>query len=207
MTAVAHRKFMIETVFAPDGTVLREQNGRKIMFTEAEVEAERTAAFSAGRREEHARGEKQIADALNGFTSTARAVLSTFDAEARALREEAAALAMAAAKAVAGAALDQFGEARVRAALEEALDGLRSAPRLVVRLPSDSAERLRLELERVASDQGFSGALVVRPDPAFQAGDLALEWGDGAIRLERAEALARVEEILTRALSQASHGA
>lgn len=201
MSAV--RKYAFDTVFAPDGAILRDGKGFRTQYNSEEVEAERRTAFEEGRREETARAEGEAASAAERLAASAAAILGRLNQECESLRREAAALAMAAARKAAGAALDAFGEERILAAVAETMDALRHAPRLIIRVPTNSYSALRPRLEELARQSAYAGAVVVREDPALAAADVTLEWAEGLIAFDQESLFARVDEIITRSLDGA----
>ena len=82
----AARKFAYETVFAPDGAILRDPSGFRSQFTADEVEAERRRAFEEGRHVETVQAEKSAADAFERFAASAAIVVERLEAECTALR-------------------------------------------------------------------------------------------------------------------------
>jgi flagellar assembly protein FliH len=199
----AARKYAFDTVFAPDGAILRDGKGFRTQYNADEVEAERRTAFEEGRRVETARAESEAAGAAEQLAASAAAILSRLNRECDSLRQEAAALAMAAARKAAGAALEAFGEERILAAVAETMDALRHAPRLIIRVPTNSYATLRPRLEDLAQQSAYAGAVVVREDPALAAADVTLEWAEGLIAFDQENLFARVDEIITRSLDGA----
>jgi flagellar assembly protein FliH len=195
MTAI--RKFAYDTVFDPNGAIVRGADGFRTQFTADEVAAARNAAFAEGRQA----GEQDVLRALETLAASMAGVLGRLDEECRTLRDEAAAIALAAARKLAGAALDACGEERVLTAVEDTMETLRAAPRLVVRLAPALAETLGERLTETARTHGFDGALSVRADPSIQHGDITLDWAEGAIAYDREAAFARIDDLITRALS------
>lgn len=194
------RKYAFDTVFDASGAVLRE-GARTKSFTIEEVEAERAAAYAAGRDDEVARAQRQTADAAAKIAAAAHDLVSSLTADRKAMLTDAAHLALAAAGAASGAALDQFGHARVVAALDAAFEGFVGAPRVVVRVSPALAD-VRTQLEDTAREHGFDGALVVRADASVRLGDVTIDWGEGSIAHDSAEALARIESLVKGALSR-----
>src|SRR5215467_12844089 len=131
------RKFAFDTEFTPDGAILRDA-AKKI--TPEEIEAQSAAAYQKGKHDAVAQAERETAAALQGLADAASAIVTRLDAESRAMREEAARVAIVAAKKIAGAALDSFGVHRAANAIEAAMDSLRHQPRLVVKLSPEAAE-------------------------------------------------------------------
>ncbi len=194
-------RFMFDTEFAPDGTIVREAGRAVALFTQEEVEAACAQAHAAGKADALVQAEKRTGDAYAALAKAVERLLSGLEREAVALREEAAALALCAARAVAGEALDRFGAERAEAIISEAMDSLRHGPRLIVRLPAPMADLMLPRLEAAAARAGFAGALLVRPDPALKAGDVSLDWTDGLIAHDRDAAFRRVDEIVQGALA------
>lgn len=198
MTATV-RRYAFDTEFDATGAVVR-QGARTRSYSIEEVEQERATAFAAGRNDEVARAQAQVAQAVSAIAQATQDLTRAVAAERRAMLADAAALALAAARKTAGAALDAYGIARVQAVLEDAFESLVGAPRVIVRL-SPALEDARALLEETARANGFDGALLVRADPAIALGDVTLDWGEGAVVHDQAEALRRIEDAVTRGLA------
>jgi flagellar assembly protein FliH len=197
--AIAIRRYAFETVFDTDGAILSE-GVKAPMYSATDLERERAAGFEAGRLSETARAEAEAAAALADIAQSVARLSERTMEDRRSMAEDAARLALVAARKTAGVALDAFGEDRVIAALDTAFESFVHAPRLVVRV-GDGIETLRTRLEGVARDHGFAGALVVRVEPGLQRGDVSIDWGEGAMAIGSEDAFARMEEIVAAALS------
>lgn len=189
------RKYAFETIFSPEGEILRDAQGARRVFTAEEVEAERAAAYEAGRNDQLAAAQLQIAAELARANAALARIVGSYQAEMRRTRDGAAELAIAAARAAAGSAVEAFGDARIRTVLEGVLAEALPAPRLVVRISPEAADRLRPEAERLADDHGFTGAIQVRADASIGQGDVKIDWGEGLIALDLTQAL---DEIASR---------
>jgi len=190
MTTV--RKFGFERVFSPTGEVLRDGEGHRTIFTQAEVDALCAEARKAGETSAMAESERLAAAAANALAKQAQLLLARLHEEALALREEAVELAMATGKALAGSALQHFGEERALALAQETLANLRAAPRLSARIPPAAMERLGPRLQAAADAAGLGEGLQVRADPAARPGDITLEWSEGRVRVALEELEARL---------------
>jgi len=133
------RKYAFETEFTADGTVLSTAPKK---FTAEEMEAERKLGYERGSQDATAQAERQAAAALQALAATAKSLLGQLENERNEMRAEAARLSLAAAKVIAGNALDAFGAERAASAIEAAMDALRHQPRLIIRLPPKDAETL-----------------------------------------------------------------
>lgn len=203
---MAARKFAFDTEFAPDGTILNDATSGARRFTPDEVETARAAAYAQGKDDATAAAERAAAAALSEIAASAGALLQTMATESQAMRTDAAQLALVAARKIAGAALDAFGEARALGAIEAAMESLRHGPRLIIRTPQHMADALKPRIEEMAAEHGFGGAIVVRPDANLKAGAVVLDWTDGVVRIDPAEIAERIDALITTALAGAATG-
>ena len=117
------------------------------------------------------------------------------------MRAEAARVAMAAAQKIAGAALDGFGIERAAQAVEAAMDSLRHQPRLVVKLPPDMVEQLKPRITEMCETHAYASAVLVRGEPGLKTGEVSIDWSDGVITMDPADATRRIEELIDAALA------
>lgn len=192
------RKFAFDTEFAPDGAILSHAPKK---LGPDEVEAERAGAYERGKQDAVAKAEQQTAAAAEALAKTAAMLLTRLDGESRAMREEAARIAMAAARKIAGAALDAFGEERAAAAIESAMDALRSQPRLIVRLHPDIAAKLAPRITELSEKHAYAGAVLVRPEANLRAADITIDWSDGVVSLSAEDTADRITALIDAALA------
>ncbi len=194
------RKFVFDTEFAPDGAILTNAPKR---MTDEEIAAEVAAAYERGKQDALAQAERQTAAALEALAGAASAVLTRLDAESRAMREEAARVALSAARKIAGAALDQFGEARVVQAVESAMDALRHQPRMVVKLAPEAVEALKPRIDEMREAHGYASTVLVRGQQGLGKGEVVIDWSDGVVSSSPQEAEARITALIEAALASA----
>lgn len=152
----------------------------------AEIESIQTMALSA------------IGQAL---TSAAPALAQV----AQLHRQQAAELALTAARVVSASALDRHPEAPLQAALEALGQEIDASPRLVIRT-GDLTEATHARLQQLCADAGFSGIVAFRTEPGMAAAAFQLEWADGRAAFDPEEAFARMSEALNSALAaEAGH--
>jgi flagellar assembly protein FliH len=77
---------------------------------------------------------------------------------------------------------------------------VRSAPHVVVRLASGLVESASSRLMKLAEARGYTGRLVLLPEPGLAADDCRIEWADGGVTRERAAIEARIHEAVARYL-------
>jgi len=195
------KRFAFDREYAPDGTVLRDGDRIRKVFTEAELQAAADEAAEEARRGEEAQAAAAAADALRQIAGRLQAVIARMDAESAAMREDASRLAVTAARIIAGAALDRFGEETIEACAREALSDLRGEPRVSVRVAPHLADSVAQRLYEQAEMMGFDGAVVVRADEEIMGGDCVLEWRSGAIERTAASIEARISEAVAKWLA------
>ena len=200
------RKYAFDTEFTADGKIVREgAAGVKSRYTPEEVEAERKAAYEKGKQDATAQAERDAAAALKRLAEAAETTLSRLDHESRDMREEAARVAVAAARKIAGLALEGFGVESAQGAIEAAMDALRHQPRLLVKLPPAMAEQLRDRVEEMRLSHAYDGSILIRDDAKLAAGEVVIDWTDGAISLNPEDTAARIDALVEAALKGA-HG-
>lgn len=192
-------KFDFDTEFDENGEILREGESYKRFFTQDDVDAARMWGVEEGREMEEGR----CADALQAVASQMQLILARLAGESEALRQSAAMLAIAAARKIAGAALDSYPLETINQLAAEAVADLRSEPKLSVRCNPELVEELAERLEKTARDAGFDGAIMVRGEDGMMHADVRLEWGAGAIERSASEIDARLNEIVERWLASA----
>lgn len=192
------RRYAFDTEFAPDGAIV---SAPPKPLTPEEVEAERQAAYKRGTQDAVAQAERAAAAALESLADAASAIVTRLDAESASMRAEAARIAMAAARKIAGVALDAYGEERAAAAVEAAMDALRHQPRLVIRLSPDAADVLKPRIEEMAATHAYAGAVLVRAQPGMAKGDVVIDWSDGVVTMKPEDAAARIDALIEAALA------
>lgn len=191
------RKYAFDTEFAPDGAIVREARA-----SPEQLKAECDAAYERGKQDATAQAERRTAAALEALANAASAILTRLEAESRAMRNEAATIALLSARQIAGAALQAYGDERAAVAIEAAMDALRHQPRLVVKLAPEAAEALKPRITAMSENHAYAGAILVRGEPGMSAGAVSIDWSDGVIILDPEEAAARVQALVDAALAQ-----
>lgn len=202
MTAAA-QKYAFRPIGETDAPLRRGGPATRAQLTEADLAAAREEGLQRGRQEAAQATDRATAEALRAIARMMQMMLSGLATEAQNLRGDALDVAMTAAQLMAGHALDQFGTEAVEGFLTDAVSQLRDVPRLVVKVTPELVEDIAPRLEQAARDAGFDGQVVVRPDPAAQAGDVTLEWAEGSIHHDRASSFAAIEAAAERWLAAA----
>ena len=202
------RPFAFDTEFASDGEIMRTGAvfaPTKRAYLPAEVEALVAQARFEGREAALAEVDSLQAMAVVAIAEAVSAAMPTLASIAQTHREQSAELALAAARVVAGAALDLFPAGPLQAAIEALGQEIDASPRLVIRARGlDDA--VKVKLQAICVDAGFSGLIAFRDEPGLASAAFQLEWADGRADFDPAEAAARMGEALTAALAaEAGH--
>jgi flagellar assembly protein FliH len=201
MSAAPLPRFSFDTVFDGEGVVVSSAPRPKRHYTPEEVEAVRAQAYAEGERSVTALAEMHAAAALHSVSTSVTAALPLLAHAAHAHRAESAELALAAARKIADAALDQFPTAAAEAALVALAREIEAAPRLVVRAAPELIERLQPALDRVAEACGYPGQIIVKSDPEAAPAAFVFDWGEGRAAFDPEEAAERVAAALRTALA------
>lgn len=185
------KKFTFDTEFHADGDrrAPSAQARQKQTLTIEELESLKTLARHEGENGATAR----IAAAVEALAAQVRTALDESHAEVEALRNEAAAIALAMAKKIAPAALAALPAGDVEVALRQAMHQAIGEPRITLRAAPVVIEALKGRLDEIAHEEGYEGRVLIAEDAHMQGGDCRIEWrGGGAERSEQ-----MIEEALT----------
>lgn len=194
-------KFSFDTEFDATGGVAFQPPRPKRAFTPDEVEEIRKAATAEGEKAGLASVAAEQARALAIIAAACTQALPRLAEVAHEHRVGAATLALACGRRIADAALEQFPEAPLQAALDALAREIESAPRLVVAAAPDVAAKLQAVLNETAARIGYTGAIQVRADAGFGPCAFTLDFGDGSAAYDPAAAAQRVTQALEAALA------
>jgi flagellar assembly protein FliH len=201
MTDSAPRKFGFDTVFDSAGDVAFAAQRPKRLYAADEVEAIRQRAFAEGQADAMTTMEAVQAQALDSIAAACQQALPKLAEVAHEHRVGSAELALACARAIADAALLRFPHAPIQSALEVLAREIEAAPRLIVNVAPELAEKLQPLLEETAQAISYSGAIVIRAQPGLKPGAFTLDFGDGSATFDPDEAAARVAAALDAAVA------
>ncbi|WP_436153182.1 FliH/SctL family protein [Bosea sp. LjRoot90] len=170
-------------------------NGRKAV-DEAALETARAEGFHSGLDQARHESEQQLGSLLTQLVRHGERLLAQQDERLAEIEAQAAQLAIATARSLAGAALADKPLVQLLAAARECLAHARHAPHLAIRVHESLVETVEGKLSGLARETGFAGRIVVLGEPDIAIGDGRLEWADGGIAIERAE----LDEAVDRAV-------
>lgn len=164
------------------GTDFRE--GSRKAASEADLGAARAEGFLAGQEQGRREAEAQFGGLAGQLARSAERLFALEGARVAAIEEQAAQVALAAARALAGAALAEKPMAALAQAVRECIGHARQAPHLVVRVNEAAVEAAEELVNRLTREHGFTGRLIVLGEPDIHPGDGRIEWADGGFILD-----------------------
>ncbi len=174
----AAKKFMFNSDFRNDG---------RQAVDETALAAARAEGFRSGQDQARREAEHQTEALLAQLVRHCERLLAHQDERVAAVEAQAAQLAVAAARGLAGAALAEKPLAELLLAARECLGHARHAPHLVIRVHESLVEAVEGKIAGLARETGFAGRLVVLGEPDIAVGDGRLEWADGGIAIDRTQ--------------------
>jgi flagellar assembly protein FliH len=192
------RAFVFETEFTPGGDVVGAPASRFVARTEAEAQVVRAQAEAEARTRQSAEARGYAAvDQIVAHLAPVSDRLAAISAD---LRREAAELALAAARAIAGRALDRFGAETAAEAVCEVVAGLRDKPTVIVSVPPEALPAVERRVEHLQR-AGRAPSLTFLADSRARPGDWRVEWAEGSASFSQADVEASVEAAIRDRLS------
>lgn len=154
--------------------------------------------IAEGRRQALDDASVRLAGVLEQVAAAAARALGAFDAEARRLEEDCAGLAATFARKLAGALVERQPLGAMAASAAECFSHLTGQPHVVVRVPHDLVDDAKTVIDRLATERGMRGRLVVLGDPEIRTGDFSIEWAEGGVQRNAARVDALIAETIAR---------
>lgn len=192
-----HSRFNFEVEFTPSGDVLKGPDRK--FFSREETDQLAAKARSEGEMRARQAVEAKGFAAVDKVAAHLSPVQAQLAAAATTLRQEAAELAMIAARKIAGAALDKNGEETAAAAIANAIRQLKGSPVVVVSVAPDSMPQIERRLEQLRR-HGIGATLQFVGDANAKPGDWHVSWGEGATGFSRDAVAAAIEKVLNARL-------
>jgi flagellar assembly protein FliH len=177
--------------------VRSEARSRKT-YTSEEIELMKHAALEEGRKDGDVRATQAVAASIGQVAAAVHAAIAAMDEEIEIIRAEAAALAVAAAKRLARAALATAPASEIEDTLRLALHQAIGEHRIVVKTSPDVALSLGEQATRIAAEEGFEGRVQFVPDSGLADADCLIEWRGGGFERAQASIEATLDELIAR---------
>jgi flagellar assembly protein FliH len=198
------QKFTFDTEFRPEGDLISNaaRARQKRVFTQAEIDQMFAKARAEGMKAGQVRAAEATATAIAQLCATVHESMDTALGQIDALREEAAQLALIAARKLAKRAVEEFPQDEVEDALREAIHQAIAEPRIVLRAAPNVIALLKDKIEELAHEQGYEGRIVATADPTIRGGDCRVEWRGGGTERSIEHLEDAIREVIERRFSQ-----
>jgi flagellar assembly protein FliH len=70
-----------------------------------------------------------------------------------------------------------------------------------VKLPPDLAELLKPRIGEMCATHAYASAVLVRAEANLKSGEVVIDWSDGVIAMDPADAKTRIEDLIDAALA------
>lgn len=201
----AHAKYLFETVFSNGG----DGYAPKYEYTQEDLDGAKQTAFQAGHHKGYQEAQAEASEGLNRRIGELQQQVQALVGQLEAVREElaleAATMALAAARTLVPTLVAQRPEAELIALFKECIGHLRSAPRLVVRVPAENIEELRERCARIAEQSGFDGEVLVLESHDLAMGDCRIEWAEGGVTRDVKSMYQTLTKIVARHAGDVTH--
>ncbi|NWG23854.1 MAG: flagellar assembly protein FliH [Pseudorhodoplanes sp.] len=202
MTATAPTRFLFDTDFGASAKAANvvALDEHKAAVAEAETRGYRNG-FAAGAAEARAETERRLALALEQVSGGLEGIARGLAGVESRLEAEAVDVAVTVARMLAPELIAREPFAEIAALATECFRHLIAAPHIVVRVNENLYTSAREQLDRLASQSGYAGRLVILSEPDIAEGDCRIEWADGGVVRSRAEIEAAIAETVGRFLA------
>ncbi|MFL6789785.1 MAG: FliH/SctL family protein [Bradyrhizobium sp.] len=193
-------KFLFDLDFsAPDKS--RERPATPAELAEKIARAEAQAyrdGYDAAQFEARVESDRRAALALEEIALAIKGIATRFSGIEVRMETEAVDVAVAVARKLCSELVSHEPLGEITALVADCFSHLVSTPHLVVRISEQLYESAREKIERVATQSGFEGRLVILAEPEIATGDCRIEWADGGVVLDRAAIEAKINELVGR---------
>jgi len=200
----AGKKFTFDVEFRPEGDLISNaaRARQRRVFTQEEIDHMFSRARQEGMKAGQIRATEALAAAVERLCGEVSHAMDAAVGEIETLREEAALVALVAARKLAPVAVAALPAADVEEALREAIHQAISEPRIVLRAAPGVIAALKDRLTEIARDLGYEGRIVASADPGLANADCRIEWRGGGAERSMAGLDNAIGEVIARRFSQ-----
>jgi flagellar assembly protein FliH len=198
----AATKFLFDTDFGANAEGKPAQSAithaeHAIKLAEAETAAHRRG-YAEAQADAQVESNRRIASALERIAASLAAAGDGLSGIETRLECEAVEVAVAVARKLAPALIAREPFAEIAALASDCFQQLIASPHIAVRVNDALYATAKEKLDDIVRAKSFEGRLVVLAEPDIALGDCRIEWADGGINRDSAEADAAIGEAVTR---------
>src|SRR5262245_60861158 len=196
-------KFTFDTDFDARAVDTADARARKSLSSD-EIEKLKREAHEAGRKHADILATQAVASSVGQVAAAMHAAIEAMDEEIERMRMQAAGLALAAAKKLAGAALNHAPEDEIAEALNLALHHAIGETRVVVKTPPVLAKAIETRAAEIAAEQGFEGRIQIAADSTLSGADCRIEWRGGGVERSHSIIENALADLIARRFARAA---
>jgi flagellar assembly protein FliH len=204
MSDTPAKRFTFDTEFRPEGDLVSNaaRARQRKVFTQEEIDGMFSRARQEGLKAGQVRATEAVAAALEDLCGIVREAMGEAQQQIENLREEAAQIALVAAKKLAPVAIANLPEGDVEESLREAMHQAIGEPRIVLRASQKVIDAMKDKLAEIAHEQGYEGRIIANFEPGLTGADCRIEWRGGGAERNLAGLEDAIGEVIARRFSQ-----
>jgi flagellar assembly protein FliH len=196
-------KYTFDVEFRPQGDLVSNaaRARQKKSYTNEEIDQISARARDQGLKAGQVRAAEVLAAETASLVALLRELLARSLKATDEVRQEASLLALAAARKLAAAAIDQLPAADVEMALRGALHQAIGEPRVVLNASQKVVDVLKPQLDEIARQEGYEGRLAIAVDPTLATADCRIDWRGGGAERSEGAIEAAIADLIARRFS------
>jgi flagellar assembly protein FliH len=196
-------KFTFDTHFESGAARADAERRSRKSYSAEEIASIREQGRTDGFKSGEVLAQQAMAAALAQLSGAVMRAIEMMDTDVEAMRAEAANLAFACARKLAGAALAAAPESEIVSVLRLAMHEAIAEPRIVVKTTPALADEIRRRAAEVAQDEGYDGRIQFAPDGELSGADCRIEWKGGGMEKSLAAIETHLSELIRRRFARA----
>ena len=196
-------KYTFDVEFRPEGDLVSNaaRARQKKAYTTDEIDQLSARAREQGMKAGQVRAAEAMAAEAAKLVALVREMLERSRQATDEVRQEASMLALAAARKLAAAAIDQLPAADVEMTLRTALHQAIGEPRIVLNASQRVVDALKPQLDEIAQEEGFEGRVAIVSDASMSTADCRIDWRGGGAERSEGAIEAAIAELISRRFS------
>ncbi len=196
-------KYTFDVEFRPEGDLISNaaRARQKKAYSTDEIDQLSARAREQGMKAGQVRAAEAMATEAAKLAALVREMLERSRQATDEVRQEASMLALAAARKLAAAAIDQLPAADVEMTLRTALHQAIGEPRIVLNASQRVVDALKPQLEEIALEEGFEGRVAIVSDASMATADCRIDWRSGGAERSEGAIEAAIAELISRRFS------
>jgi flagellar assembly protein FliH len=198
------KKFTFDTEFRPEGDLISNaaRARQRKVFSQEEIDHMFSRARAEGMKAGQVRAAEALAASVERLCGEVRRSMADAAGEIENVREEAAQLALAAARKLAPVAVAHLPQGDVEETLREAIHHAIGEPRIILRAAGPVIDALKDRLSEIARELGYEGRIVASAETGLTGADCRIEWRGGGAERSIAGLEETISDVITRRFSQ-----